>query len=100
MLPRTTRSTLPPHQTVSLPLPAILWLSLALVAISQALILRSTVRAMRHASSARARRGIEWAYAIVPAVALAVVLVFTWKAAHEHAQRAEMEARANQVGPS
>ena len=85
---------------MSLPLPLILWLSLILVVVSQILILRSTVRAMRAASSARARRGIEWAYAIVPAVALVVVLVFTWQAAREHRVHTEMEARANQVGPS
>jgi hypothetical protein len=85
---------------VKLPLSVILWLSLGLVALSQVMILRSTVRAMREARSARARRGIEWAYAIVPAVALAVALLFTWQAAREHAQRTDMEARANQVGPS
>ena len=85
---------------MSLPLPLILWLSLLLVVVSQVLILRSTVRAMRSSPSARARRGIEWAYAIVPAVALVVVLVFTWQAARDHRVRTELETRANQVGPS
>lgn len=78
----------------------LLWLSFALIAISQVKILHSTVRAMRNAESERARRGIEWAYAIVPAVALAVALVFTWQAARDHAVRQDMEARANQVAPS
>lgn len=85
---------------MSLPLPALLWLSIALVLVSQIMILRSTVRAMRGAASERARRGIEWAYAVVPAVVLVVVLFFSWRAAQEHAQRLDMEARANQVGPS
>ena len=75
----------------------LLWLSIALIVLSQAAILRSTVRAMRRAESPQARRAIEWAYAIVPVVALAVSLVFTWQAASDHALHREMEARANQT---
>jgi len=63
------------------------------------MILRSTVRAMRAAASAQARRGIEWAYAIVPAVALVVVLAATWQATRDHAVRADLESRANQTSP-
>ena len=55
-------------------------LATALVVISQAMILLSTVRAMRGASSERARRGIEWSYAIVPVLVLAGVLAATWQA--------------------
>ncbi len=78
-----------------LPLPAILWLSIALVAISQVMILRSTVRAMRAAASAQAKRGVEWAYAIIPAIALMVVLAVTWQAARDYAVRGDLETRAN-----
>ncbi len=72
---------------MSLTLPSLLWIATALVVIGQIMILRSTVRAMRGATSARARRGIEWSYAIVPVVALALVLVATWRAAERHAVR-------------
>ena len=84
---------------MSLPVLAIFWLAVALVAVSQVMILRSTVRAMRAAASEQARRGIEWAYAIVPAVALVVVLVATWQATHDHAMHADFESRANQASP-
>jgi heme/copper-type cytochrome/quinol oxidase subunit 2 len=65
--------------------------------VAQLLILRSTVRAMRASPSASARRTIEWAYAVVPVVVLAVVLVATWQASRDHTTHLEMEARANQV---
>ncbi len=80
-----------------LPLPAILWLSIALIAVSQVMILRSTVRAMRAAESAQARRGIEWGYAVVPVIVLVLALVATWQAAGDHAARLELEARASQT---
>jgi heme/copper-type cytochrome/quinol oxidase subunit 2 len=82
---------------VPLSLPVVLWLCIALVAVSQVMILRSTVRAMRAAESEQARRGIEWAYAVVPAIALVLVLVVTWQAASDHASRLEMEAKASQT---
>ncbi|MHB1096743.1 MAG: hypothetical protein ACYC3F_11290 [Gemmatimonadaceae bacterium] len=80
-----------------LPLSVLLWLSLALVAISQVMILRSTVRAMRAAESEQARRGIEWAYAVVPAIALVLVLLATWDASQAHTTRLELEAKASQT---
>jgi heme/copper-type cytochrome/quinol oxidase subunit 2 len=78
-------------------IPALFWIAIVLVATSQVLILRSTVRAMRAATSAQARRGIEWAYAVVPAVALVAVLVATWGATRQHLTRLELEARASQT---
>lgn len=84
---------------MSVALTPLLWLALALVVVSQIKILQSTVRAMRGADAASARRGIEWAYAIVPAVALVIALAATVQAAREHGVRQEMEARANQVAP-
>ncbi|MDP1890985.1 MAG: hypothetical protein Q8K55_08845 [Gemmatimonadaceae bacterium] len=80
-----------------LPLSVLLWLSIALVAASQVMILRSTVRAMRAAESEQARRGIEWAYAVVPAIALVIVLVATWDASQVHTTRLGMEAKASQT---
>ncbi|MBW7933050.1 MAG: hypothetical protein H3C62_05425 [Gemmatimonadaceae bacterium] len=73
------------------------WISIALVAVSQVMILRSTVRGMRVAVSDVARRGIEWAYAVVPAVALVVALVATWQEWRTHATRLDLEARASQT---
>jgi hypothetical protein len=93
--PCTTPCTL--HPTVPLPLPVVLWLSIALVAISQVMILRSTVRAMRTAASERARRGIEWAYAVGPVIVLALVLVATWQASQTHTTRLELESKASQT---
>lgn len=61
------------------------------------MVLRSTVRALRTAASATARGWIEWAYAIVPPIALALVLAATWQATQEHSARRELEARANQT---
>ncbi len=67
-----------------MPSTTLFWIATALVAVGQVMILRSTVRAMRGAASARARRGVEWSYAIVPVVALALVLVATWRATERH----------------
>jgi len=51
------------------------------VTVAQAFILRSTARGMRHAAP-DTRAGLEWAYAIAPAVALAALLVAVWLAMH------------------
>lgn len=82
---------------MSLPLTPIFWLAIALIAVSQVAILRSTVRAMRGATSASARRAIEWAYAIVPAVALVVALAATWQSTRTHTTRLDLEAKAGQT---
>ncbi len=79
------------------PLTPLFWLAVILVAVSQVMILRSTVRAMRSATSDQARRGIEWAYAVVPAIALVVTLAATWQASRDHAVRLDLEARASQT---
>ncbi len=68
------------------------WLATALIVISQGMILRSTVRAMLAARSAHARRGIEWAYAIVPAVALVIVLLATWQAVQRRQVQVQVSA--------
>ncbi len=67
------------------------------IAVAQAFILRSTARGMavrlRH-PSAPPRAALEWAYAIAPAVALIVLLMFAWTAMHPAALRVEGTAPA------
>ena len=63
---------------------------IAAIAVAQGLILRSTARGMRHAGGGRdvaqpaapGRTALEWLYAIVPAIALAALLLFSWRAMH------------------
>jgi heme/copper-type cytochrome/quinol oxidase subunit 2 len=62
----------------------------AAIVVAQAFILRSTARGMRYAAPgaegarpASARNAtLEWAYAIIPAIALVVLLVFSWRTMH------------------
>ena len=77
-----------------MPSSTLFWIATALVVIGQMMILRSTVRAMRGASSERARRGIEWSYAVVPVLALALVLVATWRASERHGARVQVTGEA------
>lgn len=60
------------------------WLSVACCAIAQFFIIRS-VRGTRHvpeptANVPHARAGMELMWAVLPAVGLAVLLLFTWRA--------------------
>lgn len=62
------------------------WTSVACCAFAQFFILRS-VGGSRHVAEPRAnlprlRGAVEMLWAVVPAVALAVLLVFTWRAMH------------------
>ncbi|MEO8560856.1 MAG: hypothetical protein ABI601_02200 [bacterium] len=64
------------------------WLSVACCLAAQLLIVRSVLGA-RHlpepsADVPRSRGGVELFWAVVPAIALAVLLVFTWRAVREH----------------
>ena len=57
----------------------LLWSTLVAAARAQVMILRSTRRVL---AAARPRSpALEWAFAIVPALALAVVLLLSWRAA-------------------
>ena len=60
------------------------WLAATAIALSQLMILRSTWRAQRTAAAAgrASHRVSEWLYALLPAVALVALLVFTWQAMH------------------
>jgi heme/copper-type cytochrome/quinol oxidase subunit 2 len=65
------------------------WTSVACCLIAQVFIIRSVLGA-RHlpkpeAHVPRAHGGVELLWAVVPAVALAVLLVFTWRAVQESA---------------
>jgi heme/copper-type cytochrome/quinol oxidase subunit 2 len=60
------------------------------IVVAQLFILRSTARGMRFAApSADGTRAtssrnatLEWAYAVVPAIALVVLLIFSWRTMH------------------
>lgn len=65
----------------------------AAIVVAQALILRSTARGIRHAGGAggagvvgvvarTGRPALEWTYAILPALALALLLLASWQAMH------------------
>ena len=61
------------------------------IAVAQAFILRSTARGMRHGSAGVVARtghpALEWTYAIVPALALALLLMASWRAMHPETVR-------------
>jgi len=66
----------------------VFWTSVAFCLVAQILIVRSVLGA-RHlpppsASVPRSRGAIELLWAVVPGVALALLLVFTWRAMREH----------------
>ena len=60
------------------------WIATAVVAIAELLILRSALSGRApgtvEAESSPARRAVELAYAIVPALALVAILYLTWRA--------------------
>jgi hypothetical protein len=71
------------------------WLAVAAIAIAQGFILRSTRRGMRQ-GPARGRSALEWGYAVVPGIALVVVLVWTWHTMHN--ATVHVEARVPAAG--
>jgi hypothetical protein len=58
---------------------ALFWIAAASAVVAQVMILRSTRRAMR-AGGGRSPV-LEWGFAIAPAVALGLLLAFSWRAA-------------------
>lgn len=85
-----TQSSSPARITVLTPFgTAVLSVASAAVVVAQVMILRSTRRAMRMRASGETGEGtprasspvLEWAFAIAPAIALAFLLFFTWRAA-------------------
>lgn len=66
------------------------------IAIAQLMILRSTRRGMRHGPRGAAS-ALEWAYAILPALGLIVVLAWTWRTMRETV--VHLEVRPGASGP-
>lgn len=69
---------------------ALFWIATISAIVAQVMILRSSQRTLRGAAapgadsepaSDRRARPIEWAFAILPALAVALLLYFTWRAA-------------------
>ena len=65
---------------------AIFWVAVAACLVAQAAILRSVVRTR---AGSTVHRATELAWAIVPAVALALVLATTWRTLHPRAEGTE-----------
>ena len=72
------------------------WASVACCLVAQVLIVRSVLGAGRLPSASaevpRSRGGVELFWAVVPAVALGVLLLFTWRAIEAHETRAAAPA--------
>jgi heme/copper-type cytochrome/quinol oxidase subunit 2 len=58
------------------------WIAAVFIVLAQALILRSTRRGMRH-DPRQGATGLEWGYAVLPGIALALTLVWTWRTMHD-----------------
>lgn len=58
---------------------ALFWLAVAAAIVAQVMILRSTARVLR--AAAPRRPSVEWAFAVGPALVLALVLALSWRAA-------------------
>lgn len=73
------------------PFTLLFWLSVACCLVAQVLIVRSVLAARRlpapHPELPRARGGVELLWAIMPAVALGALLLFTWRAIEGHEAR-------------
>lgn len=66
---------------------AIFWIAVACCSIAQVAIVYSVIRSPARTSdsgivTSPARRAVEIAWAVLPGVALALVLTFTWRAMH------------------
>jgi heme/copper-type cytochrome/quinol oxidase subunit 2 len=72
------------------------WLSAACCLVAQVLIVRSVLAGRRLPAASpevpKVRGGVEVLWAIVPAVALGVLLVFTWRAIEGHDARTAASA--------
>jgi hypothetical protein len=71
------------------------WLAVVAIAIAQGFILRSTRRGMRQGPP-RGRSALEWSYALVPGIALVLILIWTWHTMHDATLR--IEARVPAAG--
>lgn len=84
---RSLLPVLPPDMSFSFAA-GLFWLSVACCALAQILIIRSVSAARRAAPPAatlpKQRGAVEMLWAVLPAVGLAVLLVFTWRAIRLH----------------
>jgi heme/copper-type cytochrome/quinol oxidase subunit 2 len=80
---------------------AIFWVAVACCGVAQLLLLRSVLAARGAARPAESlpplRRAVEVAWAVVPAVALALVLAMTWRAMHPAAAPADAARAAGDL---
>ena len=59
----------------------VFWIAAVTIVCAQFLILRSTRRGMRLGPPGSGSF-LEWSYAVLPVIAVAVLLVFTWRTMH------------------
>jgi heme/copper-type cytochrome/quinol oxidase subunit 2 len=73
------------------PFTLLFWLSVACCLVAQVLIVRSVLAARRLPAASpefpRAHGGVELLWALMPAVALGALLLFTWRAIERHETR-------------
>lgn len=86
-MPRVAAHRLPAQLSLIIPRSLsdiVFWLAAVCCALSQAAIVRSALRAraQRPDGSASPSKPIEVAWTVLPALMLALVLVFTWRALH------------------
>ena len=75
----------------------VFWIAAVAIVLSQIFILRSTRRGMRLGPPGSGS-WLEWTYAVLPVIAVAVLLVFTWRAMHPDTFR--VDAIAPRIGAS
>ena len=75
----------------------IFWIAAVAIVAAQILILRSTRRGMRLGPPGSGS-WLEWTFAVLPVIAVAVLLVFTWRAMHPETFR--VDAIAPRIGAS
>ncbi len=75
----------------------VFWSAVLAVVVSQVMILRSSARVLR--TAAHRNVAVEWVFAVGPALALAAVLAFSWRAAMRPAPiQVDLAPVAGQVG--
>ena len=78
------------------PFTLLFWASVACCLVAQVLIVRSVLGAARMPAASpelpRSRGGVELFWAVVPGVALGVLLLFTWRAIEAHDARGTVPA--------
>ena len=75
----------------------VFWIAAVAIVLSQIFILRSTRRGMR-LGPLGSGSWLEWSYALLPVIVVAVLLVFTWRAMHPDTFR--VDAIAPRIGAS